>query len=139
MKLKLILVGLALAGVIKLSAQTYIRTNMNVAATVTNSSTYTYAGTNLVDATRYSEAGFVASNTGNAAGTNNVVWTFQVSADGTNWATAPTFTWLTGPGVTITNWNLGTLGFIRPYQRVSTNAEPLTNTLFGVLKGYRRD
>lgn len=135
----LIILGLALAGVTNLGAQTYIRTNMNVAATITNSSTYTYGGTNLVDATRYGEVGFVASNTGNAAATNYVTWTFQISADGTNWATAPVYTWLTGPGVTVTNWNLGTVGYIRPYQRVSTNSEPLTNSLFGLLKGYRRD
>lgn len=142
-KLLILIIGLALFAVASVThAQTFIRTNMQVAATITNGTTYTYAGTNFVDATRYTEVGFESRIHGNAASTNNVVWTFRLSMDGTNWVNSPTHTWVAsgaGTGYTATNFTLGTYGFIQPYTRVSTNAENLTNTLIGVLKGYRRD
>lgn len=134
------LIGLALlASAIHLSAQTYVRTNMQVAATITNGTTYTYAGTNFIDAQRYGEVVLENRTHGNAASTNNVVWTFKLSADGTNYGDNAVFTWVARPGYDYTNITLGAMGFIKPYQRISTNAENLTNTLFGYLKGYRRD
>ena len=120
-------------------SERYVRTNMQVAATITNGTTYTYAGTNFVDATRHSEVAFENRSHGDGSATNNVVWTFRLSLDGTNWLSSPTVSWVAGPGYTGTNFALGVYGYVQPYTRVSTNTTDLTNTLHGYLKGYRRD
>lgn len=135
-----LLIGLALASVIHMHAQTYVRTNMQVAATITNGTTYTYAGTNFVDASRYSEVGFEHSASGPGVETNNYVYTFKLSNDATNYAGSPTLIWVANGARALTNFTLGTYGHVQLFTRVSTNAIDHTNSsLYGYLKGYRRD
>lgn len=141
--IKNIAIGLALlASVINLRAQAtaYVRTNLDMASTITNASTYTYTGTNAMDCRLYGEVGFEHSASGPGVETNNYVYTFKISNDGTNYAVSPTLVFLANGERTLTNFQIGTYRFVKLHTRVSTNAVDHTNAyLHGTLKGYRRD
>jgi hypothetical protein len=118
---------------------TTVVTNMQIAgATITNATTYTYAGTNLVDVSRYHNIGWQLSFAGSALSTNTVTLTFKRSADGTNYETTPLYAWAvtalgTNPVVLITNFPTAPAIFWQPYQITSAVTNDLTNAiLFGI-------
>lgn len=131
-----------LLSALPLSAQlpgTIARTNMQIAPTLTNAATYTYAGTNQIELTRYGEVGWEFGSFGTntiRAGTNWNVGTFNymkpyqftsstttqlqsflVSLDGTNWLTAPIYYWPLGTGVAIDQTNAFLYGYAKGYRR----------------------
>lgn len=144
--MKKLITGLALlAGVIHVNAQTYISTNMQVYATMTNSVGPAYTGTNLVDATRYGEVSFEWKFQGTAASTSTNLVAFQVSRDGTNWSTTPWDVWSeaangTTAVIAVKKFTLGPIPFIRPMYITNSGSVNMTNaSLWATLKGYRRD
>lgn len=144
MKRLLTMTALLLAASVQ--AQTYIRTNLNVALTNAASAANTQGSTNYVDASRYGEVGFELTCQGVSTNTGNFSVAFVRSADGTNYESKP-FALLTVAGNSnvlvraLTNFTLGPLGYVRV--SYTTNAEgqaDFTNVyVWGYLKGYRRD
>lgn len=124
---------------------TMIRTNQQIAVTITNQTAYTYAGTNSVDATRYSQVALQLSFGGTNASTGNAIAVFKRSCDGTNYETAAPIVWtvpITGltPVLVVTNLNLDAIGYLKLWYITNSTDADLTNcTLFGYIKGYRRD
>jgi len=118
---------------------TIVRTNMQIAPTITAATTYTYAGTNLIDLTRYGQVGWEFGSFGTntiRAGTNWTIDTFsymkpyqfvsstttqlqsfKVSLDGTNWLTSPIYYWPLGTGVHIDQTNAFLYGYAKGYRR----------------------
>lgn len=136
---------LFLCGALAATAQTWQTTNMQVYATLTNSTGPAYAGTNYINATRYGEVGFILSFAAPSATTANNTVAFQTSYDATNWTTVPDYIWVVPANGTttvlrITNFYLGPIPYIRPMYLSNAGSVNCTNVLLqGLWKGYRRD
>jgi len=124
---------------------TVIRTNQQIATTITNGTAYTYAGTNYVDCSRYSRVGleFSAGGTNASSGSHTLV--FKRSMDGTNYETTAGIVWtITSSGTTpfrlMTNWDVGNYNYVKLFYITNSIDADLTNaTLWGYTKGYLRE
>lgn len=115
-------------------------TNFYITPTLSASATYSYAGTNVVDVARYHNVGWSLSFAGESATTANVIITFERTHDGTNWETAPLYTWTVPANGTaivraMTNFATAPALYWRPKSITNAGSVNLTNA---VLVGIRR-
>lgn len=137
--------SLVCAGV-KAQSVSYSTNNLEIFTVLTNGATYAFAGTNFVDMTRNTEVAFEFALQGTNANTALATVTFVRALSSNRWETIPSFAVQarangTTPVVSITNWNVGAAGYIKPYQvSFAAATDDATNvTLKAFVKGYRRD
>ena len=117
---------------------TYSSTNtLQATNTITASTTNTYAGTNKFDATRYRAGELTVGFTGAGTASNNLVLTFVGGPDGTNWDYGQLLAFSipaqgTNAAFWRTNLDLKTVGYLKAYQVINTNANDLTNVAVNV-------
>ena len=142
MKKILLLIGLI---AFNATAQTYVTNDLQIATTITNSATYTFAGTNYVDLTRYSQVAFELKFQGVGAASGNVTVTFKRGGTTGDYETTPGWTFIvpangTTAVIALTNYDSGPIAFAKLNTIVSAAGANLTNaTLRAFVKGYRRD
>lgn len=130
---------LLIASVQICGAQYY--TNHNVALFSTNSIvgsfTNTYAGTNLLDFTRYRTGLLTVQGQSSGTNTNFIGLSFVPSGDATNWDYSGALTYeLQFSGTNLitktfpVEWT--SYGYIKPYQTWNTNADAFTNVSVGL-------
>lgn len=128
------------------SAQSYVlSTNLTLTNTVAASATLTYLGTNTLDLTRYRTFAISATGAGTNISTNTLTFTFLASPTGTNWESAPRYTlsgtiYGTNPFTLLTNLSCDGIGYVKPFQIVSSVTNEITNVwTYGGLKVYPRN
>lgn len=147
MKNKIILIlSTWLLGCAPVAAQFYqLSTNVCFTNTIAASATLTYTGTNVLDLSMYRSFALTATGSGTNLSTNTLSFTFLAGPTTTNWEAAPRYT-LTGtvngtnPFCFFTNLDAGMIGYLKPYQIVSSVTNEITNAWsYGVLKMFPRN
>lgn len=131
MKTKIILL-LALSCVSSLAQYYTNSTKLLATNTIAAASTNTYVGTNVFDATRWRYAQVSTSFRGSGSGSNWVFQSFVGGPDGTNWDYTSIYVLGvqaqgTNQAFGMTRFDWDTVGYIKPFQQWTTNANDITN------------